>query len=280
MVSSRLAESYISTAFLPRQLKKSNYRFPMSTQTAFNMAFCTDLNFYDFCDTVDREMDESFNRAMISFSRPHLAYLRRNYHFSHLDSRKGVVIDVGGGLGQVSIYLMNIFPNLRFIVQDRENVLEQSRQLFNLGVQSSDRLTLMAHNFFLQQPSREILGIRAEQPIVYLLKHIVHNCDNETCLRLLNPIAKALKSHDRLLLYDIVLDSHGDDQPMIVTEARLSASLINLSIFGGRYRNESDFRHLFSQIDPPLMIYNVSEERDSMADSMRVIEAGLGESKY
>lgn len=270
----RLGESYITMAFLPRHLKSTDYEYPTTANTAFNMAFNTNLHFYDFCDRIEPTMDEEYNRAMMSFSRPHLAYLDRNYPFKELNSHKGVLVDIGGGLGQVCRYLKSRYGKLRFIVQERQNVIDQSRLLFH-GEQSLplDRLTFVVHDYLTEQPGRVALSVEEHQPVVYLLKHVLHAYDDTTCVLILSQVAKVLGREDSLIIFDIVLSTSNAPESPGHSEARLSSSLIALGMFGGKYRTKEEFEQLLQSTVPPLHICYMSDEEDSVADSMKVIEA-------
>jgi hypothetical protein len=40
-----------------------------------------------------------------------------------------LVVDIGGGLGHITMKLVKYYPNLRYIVQDRQAVIEQGREV-------------------------------------------------------------------------------------------------------------------------------------------------------
>lgn len=42
---------------------------------------------------------------------------------------KSVVVDVGGGLGHVTMRIARKYPNLRYIVQDRLAIIEQAKEV-------------------------------------------------------------------------------------------------------------------------------------------------------
>ena len=51
--------------------------------------------------------------------------------------KNSVVVDVGGGIGSMSVMLAQAFPHLRFVVQDRAGVVAiapKVRPLFPLGL--------------------------------------------------------------------------------------------------------------------------------------------------
>ena len=40
-----------------------------------------------------------------------------------------LVVDVGGGVGSQSLALSKVFPDLKFIVQDRDKIIEDARKV-------------------------------------------------------------------------------------------------------------------------------------------------------
>ena len=41
-----------------------------------------------------------------------------------------VIVDVGGGLGHITMKLCRLYPNFKYVIQDRPPVIEQGREVF------------------------------------------------------------------------------------------------------------------------------------------------------
>lgn len=65
----------------------------------------------------------------------------------------GIVVDVGGSHGVVCNELAREFSSLRFVVQDRAEVVAESASTVPEDV--ADRVAFMAHDFFTQQPVKK-----------------------------------------------------------------------------------------------------------------------------
>lgn len=87
------------------------------------------------------------------------------YPFEQLPSQAQVV-DLGGGRGQVSVRIASKYPEMKFVVQDDEAILEAG-QAEGVPENVKDRITWMPHNFFDKQP--------VKGADVYLFRFILHD---------------------------------------------------------------------------------------------------------
>ena len=76
------------------------------------------------------------------------------------------VVDVGGSRGHVSVRIAEKVPDLNFVVQDDEGILEAG-QAEGIPENVKDRIEFMPHDFFNEQP---VQGAE-----VYLLRFILHD---------------------------------------------------------------------------------------------------------
>lgn len=107
---------------------------------------------------------------------------------------KGMVVDVGGSEGHVSIALAMIYPDLQFVVQDRPEVIREA--VNRLPETVADRVTFMAHDFFTDQP------VTAD---VYLLRRILHNWPDAYAVKILKSLVPAFNKGARIIVNDDVL---------------------------------------------------------------------------
>ncbi|KAF7377232.1 S-adenosyl-L-methionine-dependent methyltransferase [Mycena sanguinolenta] len=115
-------------------------------------------------------------------------------------STGSLVVDVGGGVGTLSLLLAGKFPQLKFVVQDQEDVIEQAKKVWNEKMPnaiSSGQVTLQAHDFFTPQPQTGAT--------VYLMKYILHDWSNEYCVKILTQLSAAATPTSTLLLLERLL---------------------------------------------------------------------------
>ncbi|KAI0697894.1 O-methyltransferase [Cytidiella melzeri] len=112
-----------------------------------------------------------------------------------------VVVDVGGGIGSQSMILAKTFDHLKFVVQDREEVVPDATKFWNANMPdalSSGRVTLQAHSFFTgPQP---IIS-----PAVFFLRMILHDWSDKYCIQILKHLRAAAGPHTQLVVTDNII---------------------------------------------------------------------------
>jgi ubiquinone/menaquinone biosynthesis C-methylase UbiE len=169
-----------------------------------------------------------FHQTMTGLSAASGSAVASAYDFSSV--RK--LVDVGGGQGTLLSMLMDHFPNLKGVLFDRPEVIQSARELLMNGGHKAD-IEAVAGDFFEAVPA----GADA-----YLMKHIIHDWDDEHCIRLLSNCRRAMAPGGRVLIVDFVLS----DRP----EATMT-KLIDLEMLvmtpSGRERTEQEFCSLLAR---------------------------------
>ena len=133
------------------------------------------------------------------------------------------VVDVGGGNGSLLLELLQRQPGLRGVVFD---LPETTRDEAAFG----DRCTFVAGNFFEDIPPGD----------VYVLSTILHDWPDESAAAILRTIRASAPADARVLLLEAVLlpgnEEHGAKW----------LDLLMLALFGGRERDEAQWRALLS----------------------------------
>lgn len=106
------------------------------------------------------------------------------------------VVDVGGGHGPVSIGLAEVFPDLKFIVQDLPNVLEGAPA--SLPAALKERVSFMTYNFLELQP---VQGAE-----VYFFRAVFHNWPDDYCIKILRYQIPALRHGMHLIINESCLN--------------------------------------------------------------------------
>lgn len=174
--------------------------------------------------------------------------------------RCGTVVDVGGSDGSISIMLAQSFQSLRFVVQDRPEVVQRGRA--DLPAEFRDRVAFMEHDFFLEQP--------VKSADLYLLRWILHDWPDTYAVRILRALVPALKPGARLCIFEQVLPEPGAISPYEARGLR-SMDLSMLEFHNAKERDKDDWARLLHSADERLHIIGIKQPRGSR---LSVIEVG------
>jgi hypothetical protein len=145
--------------------------------------------FEDFATNPDRA--QIFNATMTTLSAAVAPAVVEAYDFSQF----ATIADIAGGHGYLLAQVLKAAPNLRGILFDLPQVIEGARDLLEReGV--AGRVELVSGDFFVSVP----VGADA-----YLLKHIIHDWDDERCVALLRNIRAAMADAGKVLLVEMVV---------------------------------------------------------------------------
>jgi DNA-binding transcriptional ArsR family regulator len=183
----------------------------------------------DAFSTMEPEMVEVFDRAMATFAPQSAAAIAATYDFSSV----GTLVDVGGGNGAILRGILDAHPHLQGIVFDRPEVVERAEELISEAGLSS-RCRVAGGDFFREVPS----GGDA-----YLLKHVIHDWNDEQAAVILRNCRGAMGPGGRLLIAEGLYPDRVD-QSLAVKGA--TANDVNmLVVTGGRQRSEPEFKSLY-----------------------------------
>ncbi len=142
-----------------------------------------------------------------------------------------VLADIGGGNGSNLAAILQRHPRMRGILFDLPHVVARARA----GIEAArvdDRCQLVAGSFFESVPA----GADA-----YLMRHIIHDWDDERSLTILRHCRAAMPPHGRLLLLESVIPPGNDPFPPKFLD------LTMLVIPGGKERTREEYEALFAQ---------------------------------
>jgi len=167
---------------------------------------------------------ELFGRAMTSFSEGVNMPIVSSYDFSSA----GKLVDIGGAHGGFLRHILTAYPNLTATLFDLPSVIETVREQ-SIEPELRDRYTLVAGDFMESAPSGGD---------TYLMKFILHDWDDEHCIRILRNVRNAMHDGARLLIVE-----------MVIPEANVPffgkiLDMEMLVVLGGRERTEEEFRRL------------------------------------
>jgi hypothetical protein len=174
----------------------------------------------------NEELAQVFNNAMTTFSALVIPAVLEAYDFGDI----GTLADVAGGHGFVLTAILKKYPKMKGILFDLDHVVEGARQRIN-EMKLADRVELAPGDFFQSVPPADS----------YVMKHIIHDWDDEKAVTILKNCAMHLKPGGKVILIEAVL-SPGNEPNM--------GKWIDIEMFmmpGGRERTEEEFRDLFTR---------------------------------
>jgi hypothetical protein len=172
-----------------------------------------------------------FNEAMVSGTRMQIAALLAAYDFSGIS----VLMDVGGGLGELIGAIVQKYPSMQGIVFDLPHCEQAAvENLAASGV--ADRCKFIGGSFFESIPA----GADA-----IIMKYIIHDWNDERCVQILRNCHRALKPAAKLLVVDRVMPTR-----LEATPDHLAVALADLNMLrgpGGCERTENEHRELLAK---------------------------------
>lgn len=126
---------------------------------------------------------------------------------------------------------MRVNPELSGVVFDLPHVIPDAAAAA-VRNQLTDRLLLVSGDFFEVVPSGGDL---------YLLRYILHDWDDEKCVRILENCRRAMRPGGRIVVLEMILGAIGREPGVVPSQ-----DLNMLVMLGGRERTVGQFDELFS----------------------------------
>ncbi len=166
-----------------------------------------------------------YDAAIDSFTRHEAAALSQAFDFAPFES----VVDIGGGHGSLLLEVLRRWPHLRGVLFDLPHVAARAEP--RLRSELGERVRCEGGDFL-----RAIPGGASVQ----LLKHVLHNWDDQHALELLRRCREAMGPGGRLLVIETILapDNRADLASMLDLEMMV--------LLGGRERRKPELRRLLT----------------------------------
>jgi hypothetical protein len=199
--------------------------FLYSVQTgkpAFDRVF--GMPVFDYL-SKNSEPAKVFDAAMVGVHGRETSAMTDVYDFSDIP----VLADIGGGNGSLLTTVLQKYPAMRGILYDLSGVTERAK----IGLQAAglaDRCQVIGGNFFESVPG----GADA-----YLMRHIIHDWDDEKATRILQNVHRAMPTAGRLLIVESVIPPGNDPALGKLLDLHM------LVIPGGKERTDHEYRTLF-----------------------------------
>lgn len=162
-----------------------------------------------------------FDAAMQSLTPLFAQAFAAAYDFSRMQH----VVDIGGGTGVLLATVLQSFPHLRGTVFELAAVIPRVRR--------SERLDAAAGSILTDLPPAAD---------AYVLSHILHDWDDESCVRMLQNVRRTMPANARVLVYEVVAQAPNNRW----TQDRIS-DLEMMAMLSGRERTREEFAALFER---------------------------------
>jgi len=178
---------------------------------------------------LSKNIDQAkvFDAAMVGVHGRESAAMIDAYDFSDI----GVLADIGGGNGSLLTAVLSRFPSMKGILYDLPGVTARAKSnLETAGL--SHRCSVIGGSFFESVP---------EGADAYMMRHIIHDWDDEKSLNILRNIHRVIRPDARLLVIESVIPPGND--PCF---GKL-LDLTMLALPGGKERTNEEYHDLFQK---------------------------------
>jgi ubiquinone/menaquinone biosynthesis C-methylase UbiE len=174
----------------------------------------------------NKEAGKVFNNAMTNMSKTVVPAIVEAYDFSGF----GKLVDIAGGHGYLLAGILKANPNLQGILFDLPYVIENAGELLEEeGV--AERTERVSGDFF------ESVSAGAD---AYLMKHIIHDWDDEKSIKILQNIHRAMNDDGKVLIVEMVVPETSEPSPSKMLD------ICMLVMEGGKERTEKEYRELLA----------------------------------
>jgi len=172
------------------------------------------------------EASEIFNGCMSELSAGAAPAIVAAYDFSGINT----LVDIAGGHGFLLSQILKSNQSIRGILFDMQHVIDGAGEMLRAhGV--GDRVEMVAGDFFVEVPAAD----------AYIMKHIIHDWDDERAIRIMQTIHRAMEADGRLLLSEMVIPEGNEPHPGKMLDLEMLTSP------GGIERTEAEYASLLKR---------------------------------
>lgn len=180
---------------------------------------------WDYLGAHPEEADR-FNKGMTAISAMSIAPVPHVYDFTQF----GTIADIGGGFGLTIATILRAAPAARGILFDQPHVVSGAPEMLQAqGV--ADRVQVVGGSFFEAVPA---------EADAYILKHIIHDWDDEHSQKILHIVRSAMPDHAKVLLLEWVVPGPNEESFSKWLDLEM------LTVVGGKERDPEQFRELLA----------------------------------
>ncbi|KAI9878311.1 MAG: hypothetical protein M1830_001292 [Pleopsidium flavum] len=124
------------------------------------------------------------------------------YDYPWASLGKGTVVDVGGGVGGFALELAKQYQELKFVIQDRAEVIEKGVALWRKekpDALESGRAKLIAEDFF------QVNSVKGAD--VYFMRGIMHDWPDAESVKILKAVVPAMSKDSRIVIAEFIVNN-------------------------------------------------------------------------
>lgn len=178
--------------------------------------------------TANPQAGAVFDAAMQALTPFFAAPFAQAYDFSQMRH----VVDIGGGTGLLLAAVLERFPHTHGTVFELAGVAERARRVIAERGYGESIGVIEGDIFNDAPPSAD----------AYIFSHILHDWDDESCVRMLQNVRRTMAAHARVLVYEIVAPAPNN----LWSQDRIT-DLEMMAMLPGRERTREEFAALFQR---------------------------------
>lgn len=171
------------------------------------------------------EHSEIFNNAMTDMSAATAPVVVEAYDFSGIEK----LADIAGGHGFLLSQILKANPEIKGILFDLPHVLAGADEILSRE-NVADRVEKVSGDFFAEVPSAD----------AYIMKHIIHDWDDERSIKILQSIYRAMNPGGKLLIVETVVPEGNEPHYSKLLDLEMLTSP------GGIERTAEEYRELLA----------------------------------
>lgn len=215
-------ETFFSLVYLDEAIEIKGKGKPTTYTSPFQLAIKDDKKtLWDWLNEPEnKERRLIFDQAMVSINSLGVKSVLAEYDFGAFQN----IIDVGGGFGSFVLAIKKKHPAINGIVMDLAECVGKAEKLAQ-----SKELTFIAGDFFQSVPRDGDL---------YILRHIIHDWNDEQSRRILKTVRKAVKDSSKLILIEIVMGTG------VMEDKKSNIDIQMMNLIDGKERTKEEFERL------------------------------------
>jgi len=194
-----------------------------------------------------------FDAAMAALAEKVGIAVQAAYDFSQFKT----VVDVGGGNGTLLAAILKANLQLTAVLFDQPHVINRAQKQMD-GLNLKDRCSFASGDFFERVP---------EGGDVYILKHVIHDWNDELSLAILKTCHRAMLPGAKLLLIESVYPARIQRSDASLGVASNDVNM--MVVTGGSERSEKEFASLYALAGFRLTRIIQTSERPCIVEGIR-----------